>query len=751
MELCYNKPYRESLCPAAGSRGRGEPGQGPRSGPGGTRLCSEKGMDALEGMVAKQTILIVDDSEMNRAILADMLGGEFDIIEAENGKEGVAMLQKHGPEISLVLLDIVMPEMDGFGVLNMMNKYHWIEDIPVIMISAERGSSHIERAFELGITDFISRPFDALIVHRRVVNTILLYAKQKKLASLVTEQIYEKEHRSSLMIDVLSHIVEFRNGESGLHVRHVHMLTEIMLKALVRRTDRYHLTQTDISVISTASALHDIGKIAIPEEILNKPGRFTDEEFAIMKTHSMEGAKMLEALPFYQDEPLVKAAYEICRWHHERWDGRGYPDGLKEDEIPISAQMVALADVYDALTSERVYKPAFTHDQAVRMILGGECGTFNPLVMDCLRDCADDIQAELAGDDVQRRNQREVQNVARELHKHEELTASERTLELLEHERMKYTFFASLTKEIQFEYTVTPPSLSLTSWGAEKLGLPEIVMDPFQDPQALTIFDPRDRDNLADALHSTTPGNPVVTYDCKLHVGEEERWHRIIARASWSFEEPPRYTGCIGKAMDIHSSRLQLENLERQASHDELTGLLNHAYAKKRIMERMEDRPDGHYALAILDLDYFKSANDTYGHMFGDQVLKYLADRMRRSIRGGDIAARVGGDEFLIFLEYKDDLEATIDGIYNRLAGGRYENFQISVSMGVVSAAEVGTDYDTLFKRADQALYVVKNHGKGHYRYYHKENALMDKAISAVSPIDGEESAPQAQGEEEQV
>lgn len=710
---------------APGQRnGRGEPVLG-------------KGIYALERITDKQKILIVDDSEMNRSILADMLGDEYDILEAENGNEGVAQLQKHGAEISLVLLDIVMPEMDGFGVLNLMNKYRWIEDIPVIMISAERGSSHIERAFELGITDFISRPFDALIVHRRVVNTILLYAKQKRLAAMVAEQIYENEHRSSLMIDILSHIVEFRNGESGLHVRHVHTLTEIMLKTLLQRTDKYHLTQTDISVISTASALHDIGKIAIPEEILNKPGRFTDEEFAIMKTHSMVGAEMLKDLLIYQDEPLVKAAYEICRWHHERWDGRGYPDGLKGDEIPISAQMVALADVYDALTSERVYKPAFSHEQAVDMILGGQCGAFNPLVLDCLRDCAGDIQEELANDSVQRRSQKEIQNMSRELHKHEELTASERTLELLEHERMKYSFFASLTKEIQFEYTVTPPTLMLSTWGAEKLGLPELLMNPYEDGGANAIIGAPERDNLADALHSTTPGNPVVTYDCKLRVGGEDRWYRIIARASWSSEEPPRYTGCIGKAMDIHASRLQLENLEQQASHDALTGLINRAYAKKRIMERLADRPAGRYALAILDLDYFKSANDTYGHMFGDQVLKFLAERMRRSIRGGDIAARAGGDEFLIFLEYKDDLESTIDGIYKRVNGGVYEKFTISVSMGVASTEIVEPDYETLFRCADEALYVVKNSGKGHYSYYHKENGMIDKATSAVSPIDG--------------
>ena len=692
----------------------------------------------MEKITDRQKILIVDDSEMNRAILADMLDGEFDIIEAENGEEGVAMLQKHGPEISLVLLDIVMPVMDGFGVLTQMNKYRWIEDIPVIMISAERGSSHIERAFELGITDFISRPFDALIVHRRVVNTILLYAKQKRLTAMVAEQIYEKEQRSSLMIDILSHCVEFRNGESGMHVRNVHILTETLLNALLRKTDRYHISQADISVISTASALHDIGKIAIPEEILNKPGKFTPEEFAIMKTHSMVGAEMLENLPSYQNEPLVSFAYQICRWHHERWDGRGYPDGLAGDDIPISAQIVAMADVYDALTSERVYKPPFSHEQAVNMIVGGECGQFNPLMLECLEECADEIRQELAAGGEQRRSQRDIQNMARELHRHKELTASERSLELLEHERMKYSFFASLTKEIQFEYTISPPALVLNSWGSEKLDLPEALLDPYQHPEALSIINKDVQSKLADALHSTSPGSPVVQCDCKLTIKGEERWHRIVARASWSSEEPPRYTGCIGKAMDIHNSRLQLENLERQASHDSLTGLVNRAYAKKRIIERLEDRPAGRYAMAILDLDYFKSANDTYGHMFGDEVLKFLAERMRHSIRGGDIAARVGGDEFLIFLEYKDDLEGAIEGIYSRVSGGVYKDFAISVSMGVASTQEAGCDYDSLFRCADQALYVVKHSGeKGHYNYYHKENAI-DTATSAVSPIDAE-------------
>ena len=690
----------------------------------------------------KEKILIVDDSELNRAILADMLGEEYDIVEAENGLEGVAILQKMGPELSLVLLDIVMPEMDGFGVLDTMNQNHWIDDIPVIMISAESGSRHIERAYELGVTDFIARPFDALIVHRRVVNTILLYAKQKKLVGMVADQIYEKERQGNLMIDILSHIVEFRNGESGLHVLHVRTLTEMLLRRLSQKTDRYRLTPAEIAIITTASALHDIGKIAIDENILNKPGRLTDEEFTIMKTHTTVGAEMLENLPIHQHDPLVNVAYQICRWHHERYDGRGYPDGLNGDSIPISAQVVALADVYDALTSARVYKPPFPHEEAVQMILDGKCGTFNPLLLECLQENAEVIRSGLAADSQAQRDQREMRNIAQEMHRHEELAASERTLQLLEHERMKYSFFAAMTQEIQFEYTASPAMVTISAWGAEKLGLGETVMDPLHNESALALMDPEWIQGLSNALHSTCPDQPVVTYDCQLNLNGEKRWFRIVARATWSADEPARYTGAIGKSVDIHDSRMKLHALEQMASHDTLTGLLNHAYAKKRILERIESRPTASFALAIFDLDHFKSANDTYGHSFGDHVLSYVAEKLRQSIRGGDIAARVGGDEFLIFLEYKGDLDLVVSRIFESLCG-TYEDFTISVSMGIAPTATAGCDYDMLFHSADQALYTVKRGGRGQYRFYDES---MKQMLSVISPIDsgGEADAASA-------
>ena len=675
---------------------------------------------------------------MNRSILADMLSDEYEIIEAEDGQEAVEVLRKYESEIDLLLLDIVMPNMDGFEVLEVMNQNRWIDDVPVIMISAETASTHVERAYGLGCTDFINRPFDALVVHRRVINTILLYGKQKKLVGLLADQIYEKEQQNAMMIEILSNIVEFRNGESGLHVRHVRLLTEMLLDHLMDKTDRYGLTRNDIVLISNASALHDIGKISIPSEILNKPGRLTKEEFEVMKSHTVIGGQMMDDLPDYQTEPLVKVAREICRWHHERYDGRGYPDGLEGESIPIAAQIVALADVYDALTSARVYKPPFSHEKAVEMILNGECGVFNPLLLECLTDMADTLDEKLTSSAQSDRI--ELRSVAEELHRHEELSASERTLQLLEHERMKFSFFAAMSQEIQFEYTTPPPMASLNAWGAERTGLKETVMDPVRSAEVRKIISQNDMDGLVRALRSTTPAQPVVRYECPLNIGGEARWSRIIARATWSADEPPRYTGAIGKATDIHDSRMKLEKLEREATHDTLTGLLNHAAARKQIQTLLEEYPKGSFAMAIVDLDHFKSANDTYGHMFGDQVLKYLAGKLRESIRGADIAARVGGDEFLIFLEYHGELAPVIERIFSALTSGSYENFPISVSMGVCRTEKVGCNYESLFHAADQALYAVKRSGRGSFQFFDQTmQDMQDKlSVSAISPIDSE-------------
>lgn len=340
----------------------------------------------------KYKILIVDDSEMNREILSSILGDEFDILEAADGKECISVIRKYGRDIALVLLDIVMPEMDGFEVLEFMNKHEWIDDIPVIMILSEDSAASVKKAYEMGVSDYINRPFDVEVVHRRVFNTIKLYAKQRRLIALITNQVYEKEKNNRILIEILSQIVEFRNGESGRHVLNVNIITGILLEQLTQITDKYNISWSDRLIITTVASLHDIGKIGINEKILNKAGRLTPQEIEKIKEHTVIGASILENMELFKDEELVKTAYQICRWHHERYDGRGYPDGLKGEEIPVSAQVVALADVYDALVSRRVYKKSYSHEEAMKMILGGECGAFNPVLLQCLTEAQDKIK-----------------------------------------------------------------------------------------------------------------------------------------------------------------------------------------------------------------------------------------------------------------------------------------------------------------------------------------------------------------------
>lgn len=377
-------------------------------------VTEKSGIDSAEAK-ERQQILIVDDSQINCEILAEILKDEYRILEAANGEECINLLKQYGTGIALLLLDINMPVMDGFEVLALMNRKHWIEDIPVIIISSENSASYVRRAYEMGASDYISRPFDIQVVHQRVSNTIKLYAKQRRLISLVTDQIREKEKNNQMMISILSQIVEFRNSESGSHVLHINIITGMLLERLMQKTDQYRLQWSDQFLITTASALHDIGKIGIDEKILNKPGKLTKEEFEIMKTHTLIGASMLKSIEMYQNEKLLQVAYQICRWHHERYDGKGYPDGLKGEEIPISAQVVAIADVYDALVGKRVYKKAFSHETAIHMILNGECGAFNPLLLECLTDIQNRLKEETKSGFNKKENEGFFPNLSEEI------------------------------------------------------------------------------------------------------------------------------------------------------------------------------------------------------------------------------------------------------------------------------------------------------------------------------------------------
>ena len=498
----------------------------------------------------RQTILIVDDSEMNRMMLTEILGAHYQYIEAENGRQAIHLLQKN-LMVDLILLDIHMPEMDGFQVLEQLNRAQWMDEIPVIMISAEDCGETIKRAYSMGVTDYIQRPFDAFIVRRRIENTLKLYANQKRLMKLVSDQIYEKEENNNLMVGILNHVVEFRTHEGEEYNRNIRSATELLLRRLIQKTDSYHLSEEDIVLIKMASAIRNIGKISLPDSVLNTSGKLTQEEFAIFKTHTTAGAEILEQMSFGKNKPLFRYALEICRWHHERWDGNGYPDGLRGEEIPISAQVVALADVYDALTTNRKYKKAIDHDAAVTRILRGECGAFNPLLLECLLDISSDLRmaATFKGRNPYRF---EVDRLSDEILAHADVPRNDRVQRLLESMQERMDFFAACSGGLQFEYDVPSKLADITDWSeAPQYRRWEINLS---QPNCFTRLSHADFQRMKEALRATTKENPEFSISLLLPYRDEYRWYNLRMRSLWSDAQPEHYVGVIGQMVDSQIS-----------------------------------------------------------------------------------------------------------------------------------------------------------------------------------------------------
>ena len=503
-----------------------------------------------EDRLERQTILIVDDSEMNRMMLTEILGAHYQYIEAENGRQAIHLLQKN-LMVDLILLDIHMPEMDGFQVLEQLNRAQWMDEIPVIMISAEDSGETIKRAYSMGVTDYIQRPFDAFIVRRRIENTLKLYANQKRLMKLVSDQIYEKEENNNLMVGILNHVVEFRTHEGEEYNRNIRSATELLLRRLIQKTDSYHLSEEDIVLIKMASAIRNIGKIGLPDSVLNTSGKLTQEEFAIFKTHTTAGAEILEQMSFGKNKPLFRYALEICRWHHERWDGNGYPDGLRGEEIPISAQVVALADVYDALTTNRKYRKAIDHDTAVTRILRGECGAFNPLLLECLLDISSDLRmaATFKGRNPYRF---EVDRLSDEILAHADVPRNDRVQRLLESMQERMDFFAACSGGLQFEYDVPSKLADITDWSeAPQYRRWEINLS---QPNCFTRLSYADLQRMKEALAATTKENPEFSISLLLPYRDEYRWYNLRMRSLWSDAQPERYVGVIGQMTDSQTS-----------------------------------------------------------------------------------------------------------------------------------------------------------------------------------------------------
>lgn len=500
----------------------------------------------------ERKLLIADDSELNRAILVSVLEKNFDILEAADGKEAIATLAAHEGNIAALLLDVVMPEADGFEVLEEMNRRGWIDEIPTIMISVETGDSYIDRAFQLGAADYVSRPFVPNMIRRRVINAILLHTKTQKLTGLIADHFYRRERNTDILSAILGYAVESRSGERGTHMTNVSRITGLLLHRLLERTDRCPIGPEDIETVCIASSLHDIGKLLIPEGILTKPTALTPGEFDIVKQHTRLGAKIISDLPIYQNETIIKYALEICRWHHERWNGEGYPDGLKGEDIPIAAQVVSLADAYDALTSKHCYKEALSHEKSLEMIRGGECGSFNPLLLECLNDIADTLKhsagAEAAAEPPAYRWAKEL--IWKPDGSRQELSSARMTKQV-EQELSKRRFFSDLTEEFWFEFTRHPDAVALSAGAARRTGLPRVIVGPLSCTQLCSVVSADTIQAMRNRLLCAASDETYLEFETELTLDGHPSLCQIAIQITWASDEPGRFSSLFGRVLDI--------------------------------------------------------------------------------------------------------------------------------------------------------------------------------------------------------
>lgn len=660
--------------------------------------------------------IIADDIELNRALLSQVLMKHYRVLEAADGQQVLDLLEQNLEQVAVVLLDIVMPVMDGFEVLSAMNRKGWLKRVPVIIISAEDSEDFVLRGYELGACDFIGRPLSPNIALRRVDNIVELNSHKVHLEKLVLQQMNKLKQTNNFMIDTLSTVVEFRNGESGLHVRRIRAITETLLRAIAYRHKEYGLTATKIEEIANAAALHDIGKIAVPENILNKPGKLTPQEFEVMKQHTVKGAEILKGLEHIQDQTYYRYCYNICRYHHERWDGRGYPDGLVGGQIPLCAQVVSVADVYDALTSQRVYKPPYAHEDAIRMIREGECGQFNPQILTCLTDIDAELRAGTAFsfmtatslDTAQLRTDGLIPALP------------DNTLILLERERERSRSLLALSSELLFDYDYDSDTSVFSNRFLDTFGGTPVrrnMSKLMEEPSMAGFLE------LCKLLSAQRPVQSANLL-CKTADGSKH-WFEVSICSQWSAGPSPRYLGCIGKFTPLTASSPE-PTPPPAPQRDPLTGLAGREATKRQVEDLLSAGDHAAGALMFIDIDGFQRVNDRQGSSFGDAVLKFVAQKMRAIFRTTDVVGRVGGDEFVVFLNEvhsREHLVKKAEEVCALFHSGYPEQpvlFPLSGSVGIALLPQDASSYDELLQRAAQALKRSKLKGHGNYSFFQR-------------------------------
>lgn len=696
----------------------------------------------------KGTLLIVDQQSFDRTFLGELFREDYSVEEASNAFQTAEYLRESAKELKAVLISAAMLEQDEDGICGLLwGKPDEKNDIPVFLITSERINLDTWQRWETMTMDIIEKPFEPAIIRRRVNNAVELYEARKHIKQVIGDELaslrkqtYKKRDMNNAIIDMLSSVIEFRSGESGEHVGRIRSLTRMILNRLKENKIYPGLTDEEIDMISEASAMHDIGKISIPEHILNKPGPLTAEEYEEMKKHTLYGCAILASLPFFQEEEVFQYAYEICRHHHDRWDGTGYPDGIRGNEINLAAQVVAVADVYDSLVSERVYKKAYSHQKAIRMIKEGECGSFNPKILKCFYEIADEAHEKLYS------SRRE--NLLREeegyspsfsmgsLKNIQEERISDKALWLLERERQKFTWLTELSDEILFDYDKVADTIEFSEKYKEVFGGNLEVCSAREFIKNSPYATEKERIRIQEQMKKLDLDQPGVSLEVQLQTKNGVEWFDFVVRGIWSGEE---CVGYFGRLSSIEHLKGETLKWKKQAMQDYLTGLCNRQALENAVQEMLQLKKEV-FSLMMLDVDNFKAVNDTKGHLVGDELLKEIAAILTGKFRESDLIARLGGDEFCALLRgvvNEKVLSAKAEEICQTTAGELAKKYgvDISCSIGFSFYPADGEEGSLLLRKADKALYEAKKRGKGCYVFYHE--ALEEYPyLSMISRID---------------
>lgn len=675
----------------------------------------------------RKTILIVDDMELNRAILNELLYRQYKIEEAENGKIALEKIAELKDELAIVLLDVVMPVMDGFEVLKAMKEKGFLEFIPVFLVTAETSTDSVMKGYEYGVTDVITKPFNPNVIRKRIDNILELYRHRFQLENVVKAQMSRiqsqerklKETNKSI-IETLSTAIEFRDCESGAHVQRIQKITHILLCSIMQDYPIYSLTTEMVENISNMSVMHDVGKIAIPDYILTKPGRLAPDEFEIMKEHTVRGCEILKKVNFFSDAASYQYCYDICRYHHERWDGKGYPDGLCGNEIPIWVQAVSIADVYEALVSKRVYKDAYSHNRAMEMILDGECGVFNPILLETLKHVSEQLRVEISESKEQ-----ETGNLYERLMPARDDTTNQLSQQavtlamqtVFDWEMAKERLLFRMSNDLMFVYNAAYNIITFTHKFSECFGIGDSQANARSKMDEANFLHPDDRARWLAERKKVTIEHPTMEIDIRLEVGGNEyRWFHVELHTLWERKNPNLLVGEAGKLNVIPIDVMMTDSKRWETVYlDKLTGLYNRNGLRMMYDKLASEREA--FLMAFIDIDNFQQIVDQLGEEGSDRILKLYSELLKSAFRSDDIIGRFGADGFMLMLRRLMNREL----IREKFGALCRQTFPGEVGMKITLSSSAGISfypsdadgYDTLMQNVDYALYEAKKLGKG--------------------------------------